>query len=832
MSYLHTKEDLFRQFSARDSGLTSAEAAVRLREHGPNIFGKEKRYEVLKAILANFFNPLNSVLGIICFISYLADQKINALIVFIMIVVSALLAFVQEHRSIRAARKLSEAFKIKTAVLRDGREQEILASEVVPGDVLILRAGDMVPADSLLISIKDLFLNESALTGESLPVEKHAVHEKAEEHCVTVFAGSSVVSGTANALVIATGEQTQFGELAAKLSEAPIETAFDKDVKRFVWLMIRFTIALVTLIFVSNVLIKGKPVEALLFSLAVAVGLTPEMLPVVIAFTLSAGAVAMSRKKVIVKHLNAIQNLGSMDILCSDKTGTLTENRVVLEKHCDVKGKESQDVLSLAYMNSYYQTGLRNLLDEAVLKHESLDLHHFPKIDEIPFDFERRRMSVVIDIDGKHRLITKGAVESIFEHSVQYELDGKVYRLEPGILADLKKEYESLSAEGFRILGIAYKDFQEKKETYSKADEKDMTLKGYLAFLDPPKPDAKEVVNRIEKLGVRFLVLTGDDELVTKKICHTVGLNIGQVINGSTLETMENDRILALIQEEAVFARLSPFQKERIVGLLRQKGHVVGFLGDGINDAPSLRAADIGISVHNAVDVARESADIILLEKNLMVLERGILEGRKISGNVIKYLRMGASSNLGNMISMTAASFFLPFLPMTAVQILLNNLLYDFSQMAIPTDKVDMDYILKPHSWNFEKLKKFMLIFGLLSSVFDFLTFGVMLALKVPEEIFHTGWFIESLATQALVVHVIRSMKIPFIQTRSSNFLLWTSLGTMLIGFSITVLPIGASLGFRPLSALYYGILLFVIAAYLLLVEGAKRIYVKKYGYN
>lgn len=808
-------------FTDNEQGLSPAEAAARLRRYGPNILKNSAHNGAWREFLTKLVNPLNVMLGVIGVISWRIGEIFDACIVLGIIAVTVGLSFIQEDRSVRQARRLSGTFKPRASVIRGGAEMKIPASELVPGDVTVLRAGDLVLADLTIFRAKDFHVNEAALTGESLPVEKCAgrPHEP-QDLQARVYAGSSVVSGSAWAFVTQTGAKTRFGDMAARLSEAPIETAFDREINRFIRLMIGFTAALVIFIFFANVGVKGRPVEALRFSLAVAVGLTPEMLPVVMAITLSAGCIALSRKKVIVKHLNAIQNLGTMDVLCSDKTGTLTENRIVLERHCDVAGNESEEVLRLAYWNSYFQTGLRNLLDEAVLKNAAGEGPPFSKFDEIPFDFERRMMSVVIDDAGKHRLITKGAPETVFRNCAYYAIDDEVNDLSALVLADLKEEYEKLSAQGFRVLALATKELVEKKEAYSKSDESEMVLRGYLAFLDPPRHDSREVIGRLERLGVRTLVLSGDDEWITKKICGEVGLKCGQAVTGIMLETMTESEISGLVQKQSVFARLSPHQKEKIVSHLRDLGHTVGFLGDGINDALALKAADIGISVSSAADIAKESADILLLEKSLIVLERGILEGRKISGNVMKYLKMASSSNLGNMISMTAASVFLPFLPMTPIQILFNNMLYDLSQMAIPADRVEKEYILKPRPWDVQGLKKFMLIFGTLSSAFDFLTFGIMVGvLRLTEHAFQTGWFLESLATQTLVIYVIRSRRIPFLQTMPSPLLILTTSMALCLGFGLTILPAGTSLGFTSLPPAYYWILCLIVGAYLFCVE-------------
>ncbi|MDD3234116.1 MAG: magnesium-translocating P-type ATPase, partial [Candidatus Omnitrophica bacterium] len=648
-----------------------------------------------------------------------------------------------------------------------------------------------------------------------------------------VFMGSSVVSGTALGVVIKTGISTRFGEMSRRLATMRVETSFDKGVHSFTWLMIRAMFFMVIFIFAVNAMRRGSWIESLLFSLGVAVGLTPEMLPMIVAINLSKGAIAMSKKDVIVKRLNSIQNFGAMDIICTDKTGTLTMDKIVLEKHCDVVRKEDDGVLRFAYINSYYQTGLKNLLDRAILKHEKLLVRQYKKVDEVPFDFSRRIMSVVVETDGIHRLICKGAPEEIFKRCSGYELDGELMEMDPLILSDLKEEYENLSADGFRVLAIAYKDILQKKEAYSKDDEKELILTGYVAFLDPPKPSARRAIIALRKLGVDFKVLTGDNEMVTKKICSEVGLNVQGLVTGDQIDKADDPQLQELVKSTNVFARLSPLQKERIITALHRNKHIVGYLGDGINDAPALKASDVGISVNNAVDIAKESADIILLRKSLMVLEDGVIEGRKTFGNIVKYIKMGSSSNFGNMLSMTGGSLFLPFLPMLPIQILLNNFLYDLSQVAIPTDAVDKEYLRQPRPWRVDYIKKFMLIIGPISSIYDFLTYGVMLFIfHANASLFHTGWFIESLCTQTLVIYVIRTGKVPFLESRPSGFLVLTSLVIISIGMIIPFTPLAGPFGFTAPPPAYFAVLFFIVLTYLFLVQGVKTWFIKKFGHD
>ncbi|MDD5311066.1 MAG: magnesium-translocating P-type ATPase [Candidatus Omnitrophica bacterium] len=833
-------EEIFSKLKTSPKGLSEKEAQKRLEYYGFNEPAKKKKRTVLTEILSKFLNPLVIVLVIIGSFSLYFGSQISALLVFMMIILSVFLSFIQEHRSEKAAEKLSEMVRTTATVYRNGRPKEINIREIAPGDIVDLFAGDMIPADLRIISCKDLFINQASLTGESFPIEKVSGAVQVKSASISelrniAFMGSSVVSGTALGVVVKTGIATQFGEISRKLANMRIETSFDRGVNSFVWLMIRVMLIMVMAIFAINAMRGRHFIDALLFSLSVAVGLTPEMLPMLITINLSKGAIAMSKKEVIVKRLNSIQNFGAMDVICTDKTGTLTMDQIILEKHCDVVRKEDQDVLKYAYINSYYQTGLKNLLDKAILKHEKIAVKKFRKIDEMPFDFSRKIMSVVVDMDNRHALISKGAPEEIFKRCTHYELDGEIFEMEQWLLADLREEYDRLSADGFRVLAIAYKDSDAKKEVYSKDDEQGLVLKGYVAFLDPPKADAKEAIEALTKQGIQFKVLTGDNELVTQKICSEVGLGITGLVLGEQLEKMPDAGLQAAVETANVFARMSPLQKERVIRALHKNNHIVGYLGDGINDAPALKASDVGISVDNAVDIAKESADIILLRKNLLVLEDGVIEGRKTFGNIIKYIKMGSSSNFGNMFSMTGGSIFLPFLPMLPIQILLNNFLYDVSQVAIPTDEVDGEYLMKPRPWNIKAVRNFMVMIGPISSIFDFLTFGVMLYVFNTwnnPALFRTGWFIESLCTQTLVIHVIRTGKIPFIESRPSKPLVFMSLFIVAAGILIALSPVGSHFGFTAPPPLYFFLLAGMVPAYLLSVQAVKTLFVKKFGYD
>jgi P-type Mg2+ transporter len=818
--------------------LSDEEAQKRLEEYGYNSPAKKKRRTALVQLLSKFTNPLVIVLLIIAVFSLYFQQPFNALLVVLMAIISVFLSFFQEYRAGKEAEKLSEMVRATATVIRNGKSREVKIREIVPGDIVDLFAGDMIPADLRIISCKDLFINQASLTGESFPAEKvpGPIQPKGaspSEATNIAFMGTSVVSGTALGLVIKTGLSTQFGEISRKLATMHLETSFDKGIRSFTWLMIRFMLILVIVIFAINAALKGNLIEALMFSLAVAVGLTPEMLPMLVAINLSKGAITMAKKQVIVKRLNSIQNFGAMDVLCTDKTGTLTLDKIVLERHCDVAGKEDEDVLRLAYINSFYQTGLKNLLDRAVLKHEKILVNQYTKIDEIPFDFSRKIMSVVIAMNGTHRIITKGAPEEIFTRCSHYELDGTIQEMNETVLNELKGEYDSLSLQGFRVLAIAYRDIVDKKEVYSRDDENNLILKGYAAFLDPPKPTVKKTLEVVKKLGIELKVLTGDNEYVTKNICSQVGLDIKDVYTGDMINKLNDEELRDVVETTTVFVRLSPLQKERVIHALHKNNHIVGYLGDGINDAPALKAADVGISVDNAVDIAKESADIILQKKSLLVLGDGVIEGRKTFGNIVKYIKMGSSSNLGNMISMTGASIFLPFLPMMPIQILMNNFLYDMSQTSIPTDLVDADYLERPRPWNIRSIKRFMILIGPVSSIFDFVTFGVLwFVFHAQQPLFTTGWFLESLCTQTLVIHVIRTGKIPFIESRPSKFLILTSILIVTAGIILPFSPLAGVLNFVTPPPLYFLALLVIVLAYLFTVQLVKSLVVKKYGYD
>jgi Mg2+-importing ATPase len=829
-------QQVFRRLETSDKGLSEDDAARRLRQHGPNVVTQEQRHRQVRLLARACANPLVILLLLLAAISLMTGDPAGATIMLIMVVLGVALRFFQELRAGNAAAKLVAMISVTATVVRDGQPRELPLGHLVPGDVVQLAAGDMIPADLRIVSCKDLFVIQSSLTGESLSVEKFDAKEDggskpALELKNVCFLGTSVESGAATGVIVETGFKTYLGTMAKAIVGQETPTSFDKGVTRFTWLMIQFMLVMVPLVFLINGLTKHDWMQAFFFALAVAVGLTPEMLPMIVSVCLSRGAIAMSRKKVIVKRLNSIQNLGAMDVLCTDKTGTLTLDRVILERHCDVVRHEDEGVLVLAYLNSHFQTGLRNVLDRAILQfheiHDKFSVPDHKKIDEIPFDFSRKLMSVVVETpEGVRRLICKGATEAVFQRSNRFELEGKVYPVDPLVITDLKEYCDELNADGFRVLAIAYKDV-EQKAAYSKDDECDLVLKGYVAFLDPPKDSAAPAISALRNHGIMVKVLTGDNALVSRKICQEVSLPTDSVLLGGQVEAMTDAALAEAVEHAALFARLSPAHKQRVIRALQGKGHVVGFLGDGINDSPALRTADVSISVDSAVDIAKEAADIILLEKSLMVLEEGVLEGRKVFANILKYIRMGASSNFGNMFSVLGASAFVPYLPMTPPQILTNNLLYDFSQVPIPEDNVDPEQIAKPHPWDIGQIAKFILFVGPCSSVFDYTTYLMMLYVfhcwdPAKASLFQTGWFVESLLTQTLIIHVIRTNRIPFLQSRASWPLMVTTAVIMALGVWLPSSPIGPWLGFTPLPPLYWPLLALTLFCYVLLTQGVK----------
>jgi len=852
-------------------GLKPYQVKDKQRQFGANEIAHEKAAPWYLQLLDAFLNPFIAVLVIIAIVSLVTDvvtarpgeeDYTSVIILGTMVLLSSLLRFWQEYTSNRAAEQLKSMVKTTATVLREeglriSAKREIDIKEIVPGDIVVLSAGDMIPADCRILQSKDLFVSQAMLTGEAIPVEKreHKIDTAEKKSPLDLenicFMGTNVVSGTATAVAVNTGNETYFGSIGKAITGKKIETSFDKGVNKVSWVLIRFMLVMVPLVFLINGITKGDWLEAFLFGLSVAVGLTPEMLPMIVTANLAKGAVNMSKRKVIVKRLNAIQNIGAMDILCTDKTGTLTLDKIVLERHLNVFGDEDDEVMKWAYLNSFHQTGLKNLLDMAVLEHA--DIHkclkvdeQFKKIDEIPFDFVRRRMSVVLEESGgKHLLICKGAVEEMLDictlafdpgQDKQLHIENDtIVPMDEGMRQIILNTSRKLNEEGLRVLLVAIKEFDERPLTYSIADEKNLILTGFVGFLDPAKPSAKPAIEALGKLGVTVKVLTGDNEIVAKKICRDVGIPVNHVLTGSALEKMSDEEVLSQIDDISIMAKLSPMQKSRIVKLLQFKGHTVGFMGDGINDAAALKDADVGISVDTAVDIAKESADIILLEKDLMVLRKGVIYGRRTFGNIIKYIKMTASSNFGNMFSMLGASALLPFLPMLPIQILINNLLYDISQTSIPWDSMDKDFLETPKKWDAGGITRFMIFIGPISSIFDYATFALLwfvFKANSPDHqsFFQTGWFIESLLSQTLIVHMIRTRKIPFLQSWATAPVLALTTLIMAIGIFIPFSPFAAILKMQPMPWVFFPWLIAILFAYCLLTQLVKTWFIKRFN--
>lgn len=861
------KQQLFDLFQTTQKGLSS-EQVENLREaYGNNSISYGKKTPFIVEVIKAFITPFTLVLialGIISFITeYLlaapADKDLfGVIIIFAMVLVSGTMTLIQSVRSNQAAEKLKSLVKVTAAVKRDGGYKEIPMEEIVCGDQVRLSAGDMIPADMRLLSAKDLFISQAALTGESYPVEKHATVCSGKTQSETsyeniAFMGSNVISGSAEGIIISVGNDTMFGHVAQNLSQKPIKTSFELGIQKTSMLLIKFMALMAPTVIVINGFTKGDWLEAFLFGLSVAVGLTPEMLPMIVTTNLVKGASAMAKKGTVIKNLNAIQNFGAIDVLCTDKTGTLTQDKIILEYHMDCEGNENDRVLRHAYLNSYYQTGLKNLLDVAIIDEavETLDTEQirYQKVDEIPFDFERRRMSVVVaDPAGKTQMITKGAIEEMLSISSYIDLGGEVKPLTAEQRETVLAKVKELNEDGLRVIGVAQKTNPSVVGEFSVKDESEMVLIGYLAFLDPPKETTKQALKALKDHGVAVKVLTGDNELVTRSVCRQVGLQINELITGEKIAEMSDKELGKVAEAHDVFVKLNPQQKARLTTALRNNGHTVGFLGDGINDAPAMKVADIGISVDTAVDIAKESADVILLEKDLMILEKGLLSGRETFGNIMKYIKATASSNFGNMFSVLVASTFLPFLPMLPLQILFLNLIYDVSCISLPWDRMDKEYLHEPKKWEASSIGKFMVYFGPTSSVFDITTYLLMYFVICPAVVggsyhtltgsqqvlfialFHAGWFVESLWTQTLVLHALRTPKVPFLQS-NATFIMFsiTSLG-ILVGSVLPFTNFGKELGLLPLPGNYWIWLIVTVIAYLGLVTFMKKIYINKFG--
>jgi P-type Mg2+ transporter len=847
-------EQVCKALGCEADGLSQAEAARRLGLFGLNRIARERRLSALAELWNQARTPLNGLLLGLALVSWLLARDIrSAVVIAAMVVLSVGLSFVQEHRSSRAAAALASMVRIHATVRRrdapgcdaDGWLETPL-DEIAPGDVVRLSAGDMIPADLRLLAAKDLFVNQSALTGESLPQEKACdavdpAHAGGELFALPnlCFMGSNVTSGFATGVVLRTGSATAFGQLAGDIVGHRNETSFDKGVAGFAGLMIRFIAVMAPLVFVINGLTKHDWLEALLFAVAVAVGLTPEMLPMIVTVNLARGAIVMSPKRVIVKRLNAIQNFGAMDVLCTDKTGTLTQDRIIMKLHLDVSGRDDDHVLMLAWLNSHFQSGLKNLLDQAVLSHAELERHldtdtGYAKVDEVPFDFTRRRLSVVVRRAGEAPLlICKGAVEEVLAVCSHVRTPEGAAPILDAHAPQIRELTDRLNSDGFRVVAVATREMPGDQQRFTPQDEAELTLQGFIAFLDPPKETAAAAIAALNASGVAVKILTGDNDLVTRKVCRDVGLEITGLHLGHELEGMSDAELGAAVQSANVFAKVSPSQKARIIRALQATGHVVGFMGDGINDGPALKAADVGVSVDTAVDIAKESADIILLEKNLAVLNEGVLAGREVFGNIVKYIKMGASSNFGNMFSVLGPSMFLPFLPMLPIQVLTNNLLYDISQTAIPTDRVDREYMSRPRKWELGNITRFMVFVGPISSIFDYATFAVMLfvfhAWSNPA-LFQTGWFVESILTQTLIIHVIRTARLPFLESWASPALLVATVAVCAVAVTLPFTPLGAALGFVPLPLAYWPIIAGFLVSYAVLATLMKSWFIRRWG--
>ncbi len=828
-------KEVIRELSSSKGGISNDEARERRKEYGLNVLVERKKRGIFLQFISHFKSPLIMVLLAAALISFFTQQITQGIIIVCIIMLGAFLDFFQEYSANKAMIKLIESVRTTTTVLRKGKREEIPLRDLVMGDVVLLGSGDMIPADARVIESQDFFINQASITGESFPVEKFSEKiinqgKSTSDLNNMLFSGTNVVGGDATAIIVKIGRDTEFGKIASKVSESPEKSDFEKGINNFGFFLMRITIVLVIFIFLVNSLLKHNFFESFMFAIAIVVGMTPDLLPMIMSITMASGSRKMSKKGVIVKRLSSIPNFGSMNVLCTDKTGTLTENKIALVKYLDAKGKTDERVLKLTYLNSNFQTGIKNPLDEAVLNYKKVDIKNYEKIGEIPYDFTRKRMSVVVAEKRKAMLITKGAPEEIFGCCRYYRRGERGVTFEKRSREEAMKVYKSLSADGFRVLAVASKEVPARKHSHE--EETEMVFEGFVSFLDPPKKDVKATIEHMQKLGIEIKIITGDNEIVTHKISKEVGLKIKGIVLGKDVEKLSDEALKVKARNCTIFARCSPTQKTRIMHALKADGNVVGYIGDGINDAPSLKASDVSISVNNAVDIAKESADIILTRKSLSDLKEGVIEGRKTFGNTMKYIMMSLSSNFGNMFSASGAVLFLPFLPMLPIQILLNNLIYDTSQITIPSDKVDEDWVSSPKKWDIKFLRRFMYVFGPLSSAFDFLTFFILyFVVKASAPIFQTGWFIESLATQILVIHVIRTKSLSIFKSRASKLLILSSLLGLAVGIVITYTPLGKIFGFSPLPAHLLLLIAGIVIVYLVLVEIVKRAFYKKYNF-
>ena len=866
-------ESTFANYKTSALGLVDDQVEENRDAYGENVITKGQEDSMIKKIYESIINPFTVILLVIALVSFITNvwlakpgeqDPTTSIIIVTLVLISGGIRFIQELRSDKAASNLSRMIVNTATVLRDGAEQEIPIDEIVVGDVIKLSAGDMIPADVVLIDSRDFFVQQSGLTGESDAVEKVCLRKADSQNLDSLleseslaFMGTNVISGRATALVLVVGDETMMGAIEQTINTYDEPTSFEREMNTISWLLIRLMLVMVPVVFVINGLTDGDWLEAGVFALSVGVGLTPEMLPMIITASLAKGSIIMAKEKVVIKKLNAIQDLGAIDILCTDKTGTLTQDEIVLEYPLDIHGELDLSVLRRAYLNSYFQTGLKNLMDRAIInrtqkeakKHEIVrDLDQtFHKIDELPFDFERRRMSVIVkDEDGVVSMVTKGALEEMLSVSTYVEYKGEIKRLTDEVRQEVLAEVAQLNEQGLRVLGVSYKTELDENDIFSVEDERDMILTGYLAFLDPPKPSAAPAIKALAEYGVTTKILTGDNEKVTQAVCEKVGLDVERILLGSEIDTMTDQELAQVVETTTVFAKLSPDQKARIILCLKNNGHKVGYMGDGINDAPSMKVSDVGISVDTAVDIAKETADVILLDKDLMVLEKGLVEGRKVYANMTKYIKMTVSSNFGNIFSLLFASIFLPFLPMAPVHLIVLNLIYDLSCIALPFDNVDKEFLKKPRIWEANSIMRFMAWIGPISSVFDIITYMLLYFLVVPMilghgynhgaadaavfiMVFQTGWFIESMWSQTMVIHMLRSPKLPFIQSRPAFSVVVTTLAAAFFVTSLPYSPLASILKLSQLNGLYFVLLFAIIVLYMLSVTVVKRIYIKKY---